>query len=621
MMSSPSKTASPLPRGYCQCCTSISRQRQRRNRGIASSDATNDTATPPSLAILLLDDEMVLCRIVTPRSTLTLCKGDILCYDTCTTLKSTKPSLGFSDLTRAFPLGLTAYNISECEDATTPLLSGENHLGHRHAQIQEEQTPVIYEDTNITDVCPRPLLVLVSLYPKPLVSLTLLLTDHDTTKNTSGQDDPFQQAHRKRELVGKVVLHSKKNLTLLHSKKNIILSTTISMDHVTYEIASLAGMPIDMPGVGYKILPSTRITFLPSSSSDPDTTTTPMKEQQLNGNNNNVNKKPSITKTTTTTITSPVAELISETIRCVQKNIPAPQTFLLSGPPGVGKTYSIRLALQQDYPAGPVTFESIRGSELLQEANPAQALQRVFSRAAFSSSAAAAPTKTTTTMDGDTIITTSSSCGCCLLFLDECDALVSVDSVAAMLATQLDRISSPSSPITTGGSSKRSHTATSNIVVVGATNRVDSIPQFLRRAGRFDRELPMTPPDSRERAKILSNLLLMPGSTSSANNLKAIANVAELCVGYVPADLTALVRRATVLAIQQQQQGVDTSSSSDSSSSSSNNGQSTVVDCLPAAMKDVGASALRDAALAAPPKIGWADIAGDPGGAKVSKRV
>jgi hypothetical protein len=34
-------------------------------------------------------------------------------------------------------------------------------------------------------------------------------------------------------------------------------------------------------------------------------------------------------------------------------------------------------------------------------------------------------------------------------------------------------------------------------------------------------------------------------------------------------------------------------------------------------MSDVGASALRDASLSAPPKITWNDIAGDPGGAKV----
>jgi hypothetical protein len=504
--------------------------------------------TAHSLAILALESEIILCRIMAPRSTLTICKGDILCYDTCIKLQSGTSSLSLSDLTRAFPLGSTAYKISEYEDPTT-INRGENHLGHHHVTIQER----IPEDAKNTST-PRPLLVLVSVdHPMPLVSLTLLMKNRDA-KNQN-QEDPFQQAHRKRELVGKVVLHSTKTLPL---------STTLTMEQVTYEIQSLAamGMSTNTAGVCYKILPSTRITFLPYPES-------PRKEP--NSNNGMKSSIPS---------TSPVSDLISQTIRCIQRGIPAPQTFLLSGPPGVGKTYSIQLALQQDYPRK-VTFQSIRGSELLQEPNPARALQQVFARATTT-------TTTTTTTDSSTT---------CLLFLDECDALVSVDSVAAMLATILDQISSPS-PTST-------RNKTTNIIVVGATNRIDSIPQYLRRAGRFDREVPLAPPNSRERAKILSSLL------PDEPDPQAIAKIAELCVGYVPADLTALARRATVLAIQKQ---------STRSSSHSPQQSRTVVDYLPAAMKDVGASALRDAALAAPPKISWSDIAGDPGGAKVRDR-
>jgi len=84
-----------------------------------------------------------------------------------------------------------------------------------------------------------------------------------------------------------------------------------------------------------------------------------------------------------------------------------------------------------------------------------------------------------------------------------------------------------------------------------------------------------------------------------------IREIAELCVGFVAADLSALVRKAWLLSLQEYNGGDNTN---------------ILFSHLEAARDLVGASALRDASLAAPPKITWDDIAGDPGGAKTALR-
>lgn len=45
--------------------------------------------------------------------------------------------------------------------------------------------------------------------------------------------------------------------------------------------------------------------------------------------------------------------------------------------------------------------------------------------------------------------------------------------------------------------------ATSRILIIGATNRIDSIDSSLRRSGRFDRELSLQVPDEKARINIL----------------------------------------------------------------------------------------------------------------------
>ena len=148
------------------------------------------------------------------------------------------------------------------------------------------------------------------------------------------------------------------------------------------------------------------------------------------------------------------------------------------------------------------------------------------------------------------------------------------------------------------------------MIVIAATNRIDAIPSSLRRPGRIDRELSISPPNAKERLKILKSLLneIEQGrdfqrddsheDESKSINDTEILEIAELCVGYVASDLASLIRRAAFLSFSEGVAGITSK-------------------CLKDAMKDVGASALRDSAINAPPSTRWTDIAGDAGGAKV----
>lgn len=173
-----------------------------------------------------------------------------------------------------------------------------------------------------------------------------------------------------------------------------------------------------------------------------------------------------------------------------------------------------------------------------------------------------------------------------MIFIDECDALLSNEAVAGMFATLLDTC--------------HAHPDWQRLIVVAATNRVDSIPAFLRRPGRLDREILVSPPTVEERRKILETILSSSDGATTApwKSQQDLTELAESCVGYVPADLNALVRRAFFISIHEGSAHIE-------------------LEHLKRAMLDVGASALRDAALSAPPQMTWDDVAGDPGGAKV----
>lgn len=447
----------------------------------------------------------------------------------------------------------------------------------------------------------------------------------------------------------------------------------------------------------FTILPSTRITFsmttmdtTPSEQAPVMSTT----KEQPNHLYSGIDKQ----KTQEEQHVSPTSRLLAETLQCCSRfttrsttqerqpaqqqqpqqgsslpfpscsSIDIPRSFLLSGPPGVGKSFSVQMAISSFFAqsssslmsvssASPPKchFISLRGSDILAETATSGsaggaasiALKRHFHDAIHWLQKDDA-TRTHASTEA------ANCCSVALIFLDECDALLASSSMsdtagnmtAAMLAFLLDCMNQPIIMSNDNDNHMDSSSSTwcspwKRLVVVAATNRIDSIPATLRRSGRFDCEIPMGPPNVMERAAILSKLIhgcgesyvpttTIPSCSSSEmtgtittkeksqNDSGFVISPQELfevaadCVGYVAADLAALVRRATLLALS-------TSSDVDTTTLPSVVVVVTV-DFLRRAMSDMVASALRDAALHAPPTTTWNDIAGTAGGAKTTLR-
>lgn len=87
------------------------------------------------------------------------------------------------------------------------------------------------------------------------------------------------------------------------------------------------------------------------------------------------------------------------------------------------------------------------------------------------------------------------------------------------------------------------------VVVIGATNRIDSVDPALRRPGRFDRELAFTLPSTSDRKKILEihTSAWQPPLTDSFKD-----EIAKATTGYCGADLKALCAETALKALRRQ---------------------------------------------------------------------
>src|SRR5437867_7213433 len=83
------------------------------------------------------------------------------------------------------------------------------------------------------------------------------------------------------------------------------------------------------------------------------------------------------------------------------------------------------------------------------------------------------------------------------------------------------------------------------VVVIGATNRINSIDPALRRPGRFDREIEIGVPDRDGRLEILQ--IHTRGMPLEDVDLKKLADVTH---GFVGADLEALAKEAAIRALR-----------------------------------------------------------------------
>ncbi|KAK0144893.1 Nuclear valosin-containing protein-like [Merluccius polli] len=195
-----------------------------------------------------------------------------------------------------------------------------------------------------------------------------------------------------------------------------------------------------------------------------------------------------------------------------QLGVVPPRGFLLHGPPGCGKTLLAQaVAGEMELPmlkvSAPELVSGVSGES-------EQKLRELFEQAVTS-----AP---------------------CILFIDEIDAITPKREVAskdmerrivAQLLTCMDDLNSLE--------------VTAQVLVIGATNRPDSLDPALRRAGRFDREICLGIPDEAARLRILKTLcrkLKLPEDFD-------YRHLARLTPGYVGADLMALCREAAMSAV------------------------------------------------------------------------
>lgn len=132
-------------------------------------------------------------------------------------------------------------------------------------------------------------------------------------------------------------------------------------------------------------------------------------------------------------------------------------------------------------------------------------------------------------------------CAPCVLFIDEIDSIsanrknASKDMerrIVAQLITSLDDL-----PKLPGGD---------QVLVIGATNRADSLDPSLRRVGRFDQEICLGIPDRDARCQILRIIC----KSLRLESFFDFDLIASLTPGFVGADLLALATRAGLLAIK-----------------------------------------------------------------------
>ena len=246
--------------------------------------------------------------------------------------------------------------------------------------------------------------------------------------------------------------------------------------------------------------------------------------------------------------------------------IGAPKGVLLYGPPGTGKTLMAEAVANE---SGAALF-SVRGPEIIGQyyGQSEERLREIFKEAAEN-----APS---------------------IVFLDEIDSIAPNRNdvygeverrVVAQLLTLMDGLDDRG-----------------NVIVIGATNREDSIDPALRRPGRFDREIEIGIPGRKSRADILSvhlrDMPLTPDVTPE--------KLASLTQGFVGADLAALCREAAMNCLSSRMNELDLDKTVPAEILES---MKVSMDDFTAALGDVEPSGMREV-LVEIPKVSWEDVGG-----------
>ncbi|XP_034555220.1 ATPase family AAA domain-containing protein 2B isoform X2 [Notolabrus celidotus] len=196
--------------------------------------------------------------------------------------------------------------------------------------------------------------------------------------------------------------------------------------------------------------------------------------------------------------------------------IQPPRGCLFYGPPGTGKTLVARaLANECSHGDRKVSFFMRKGADCLSKwvGESERQLRLLFDQAYLMRPS--------------------------IIFFDE------IDGLAPVRSSRQDQIHS--SIVSTLLALMDGLDSRGEIVVIGATNRLDSIDPALRRPGRFDREFLFNLPDKTARKHILEI------HTRDWNPKLAepfVEELAEKCVGYCGADIKALCTEAALVALR-----------------------------------------------------------------------
>jgi transitional endoplasmic reticulum ATPase len=247
--------------------------------------------------------------------------------------------------------------------------------------------------------------------------------------------------------------------------------------------------------------------------------------------------------------------------------IQPPKGVLLHGPPGTGKTL-IAKAVANEIDAH---FQTISGPEIMSKyyGESEEQLREVFEEAEENAPA--------------------------IVFVDELDSIAPKRSeaggdverrVVAQMLSLMDGLESRG-----------------DVVVIGATNRLDAIDPALRRGGRFDREIEIGVPDRDGRKEILQvhtrNMPLADGID--------LDEYADSTHGFVGADLESLAKEAAMHALRRIRPQIDLES--DEIDAEVLESLQVTPEDVKEARKGIEPSALREVFVEVP-DVTWQDVGG-----------